>query len=101
MRENKAEEERCLEEVEDLICRYEKTSPVAGVIIEPIQAEGGICFAFLAFGFYCSYFSLLGDNHASPKFFKALQQICLKYGSAFIVDEVQTGGGGTGQYWFV
>lgn len=46
MRENKAEEERCLEEVEDLICRYKKTSPVAGVIIEPIQAEGGICFAF-------------------------------------------------------
>lgn len=45
------------------------------------------------------YFYFEGDNHASPEFFKGLQQICLKYGSAFIVDEVQTGGGSTGQFW--
>lgn len=42
MRENKAEEERCLEEVEDLINKYKETSPVAAVIIEPIQGEGGM-----------------------------------------------------------
>ena len=42
MKENKAEEKRCLEEVENLIEDYEKTSPVAAVIIEPIQGEGGM-----------------------------------------------------------
>lgn len=42
MRENEAEEKRCLEEVENLIESYEKMSPVAAVIIEPIQGEGGM-----------------------------------------------------------
>lgn len=39
--------------------------PVAGVIVEPIQAEGG-------------------DNHASPHFFRAVQQTCLKVLSIFV-----------------
>jgi 4-aminobutyrate aminotransferase/(S)-3-amino-2-methylpropionate transaminase len=78
--ENKAEESRCLEVIEDLFHQYQKTSPVAAVIIEPIQSEGG-------------------DNHASPEFFKSLQQICFKHDSVFIVDEVQTGFGSTGTLW--
>lgn len=46
--------------MEDLIVQYEaKNIPVAGIIIEPIQAEGG-------------------DNHASPEFFQKLQAIAKK-----------------------
>ena len=45
MRENEAEEARCLETVEELFHLYnhEKNAPVAAVIVEPIQAEGGTC----------------------------------------------------------
>lgn len=44
-------------QVEDLIARYNKVGkPVAGIVTEPIQAEGG-------------------DNHASPEFFQKLQRI--------------------------
>lgn len=82
---------------------------MAGVIIEPIQSEGG-------------------DNHASPEFFQELQRVTrkvkryfsrriyfpvcyktfqchnfiLKYfqrGAALLIDEVQTGGGPTGKMW--
>jgi len=79
--ENKKEDDRCLAEVEDLIDRYNKKGvPVAGVVIEPIQSEGG-------------------DNEASPEFFQRLQKICQKTGSALLIDEVQTGGGPTGKMW--
>ncbi|KAJ8920285.1 hypothetical protein NQ315_011946 [Exocentrus adspersus] len=80
-RENKAQDTKCLEEVEDLIEQYKKKDiPVAGVIIEPIQSEGG-------------------DNEASPEFFQKLQRICKKNGAALLIDEVQTGGGPTGKFW--
>uniref|UniRef100_A0A3P9NNI4 4-aminobutyrate aminotransferase, mitochondrial n=1 Tax=Poecilia reticulata TaxID=8081 RepID=A0A3P9NNI4_POERE len=79
--ENAQEEARCLEEVEDLIVKWrQKGKPVAGIIIEPIQAEGG-------------------DNHASPDFFRNLRNISRKHGCAFHVDEIQTGGGCTGKFW--
>ncbi|XP_068086216.1 4-aminobutyrate aminotransferase, mitochondrial [Anabrus simplex] len=81
VRENEAEDRRCLAEVEDLIEKYKKRgSPVAGIVVEPIQSEGG-------------------DNEASPKFFQELQRIAKKHGSALLVDEVQTGGGPTGKMW--
>lgn len=54
--------------------------PVAGIIIEPIQSEGG-------------------DHEASPEFFQNLQKITKKHGVALIIDEVQTGGGSTGKWW--
>ncbi|KAL2100627.1 hypothetical protein ACEWY4_002388 [Coilia grayii] len=80
-RENAQEEARCLEEVEDLIEKWRKKGrPVAGIVIEPIQAEGG-------------------DNHASPDFFLKLRDIARKHGCAFHVDEVQTGCGATGKFW--
>uniref|UniRef100_A0AAY4CZY3 4-aminobutyrate aminotransferase, mitochondrial n=1 Tax=Denticeps clupeoides TaxID=299321 RepID=A0AAY4CZY3_9TELE len=80
-RENAQEEDRCLEEVEDLIVKWrQKGKPVAGIVIEPIQAEGG-------------------DNHASPDFFLKLRSIARKHGCAFHVDEVQTGCGTTGKFW--
>nr|NVI72056.1 putative 4-aminobutyrate aminotransferase, mitochondrial-like protein [Cucujiformia] len=79
--ENKAEDDKCLAEVEELIVKWNKKGcPVACVIVEPIQAEGG-------------------DHHASPDFFRRLQKITKKHGCAFMVDEVQTGCGSTGRMW--
>ncbi|EFN75225.1 4-aminobutyrate aminotransferase, mitochondrial [Harpegnathos saltator] len=82
MRHNQQEDKRCLAEVEGLFEKFEKEkkTPVAGVIIEPIQSEGG-------------------DNHASPEFFQELQRITKKNGAALLIDEVQTGGGPTGKMW--
>ncbi|XP_066157229.1 probable 4-aminobutyrate aminotransferase, mitochondrial [Euwallacea fornicatus] len=80
-RHNKEEDDKCLAGVEELFEKWGKNGmPVAGVIVEPIQSEGG-------------------DNHASPYFFQRLQAICRKNGAALIMDEVQTGGGPTGQFW--
>merc|ERR1711963_260485 len=54
--------------------------PVAGMIVEPIQSEGG-------------------DYHGSKEFFQGLDKICKKYDISFMIDEVQTGGGSTGKMW--
>ncbi|VVC31952.1 Pyridoxal phosphate-dependent transferase, subdomain 2,4-aminobutyrate aminotransferase [Cinara cedri] len=81
LKENDQEDQRCLAEVKELIEKWEKKgNPVAGIIIEPIQAEGG-------------------DNHASPYFFQQLQKIAKKYNAGYLIDEVQTGGGPTGKMW--
>lgn len=53
---------------------------MAGIVVEPIQSEGG-------------------DNEASPEFFQSLQAIAKKYEAGFLIDEVQTGGGATGKMW--
>ncbi|XP_076674863.1 4-aminobutyrate aminotransferase, mitochondrial [Andrena cerasifolii] len=79
-KENKEEDARCLEEVEDIIEKWEKEMPVAGVIVEAIQCEGG-------------------DRHASPNFFHDLQAIVKKRSIPLILDEIQTGGGATGRMW--
>ncbi|KAH8895670.1 4-aminobutyrate transaminase gata [Thozetella sp. PMI_491] len=76
--ENQAEEERCLHETDRLIVNAPK--PVAAVVVEPIQSEGG-------------------DNHASPRFFQGLRDLTKKRGVLLIVDEVQTGVGATGKFW--
>jgi 4-aminobutyrate aminotransferase/(S)-3-amino-2-methylpropionate transaminase len=78
VQENAAEEKRCLEEVERLIKEFH--NPVAAVMVEPIQSEGG-------------------DNHASPAFFQGLRDITKRNKVLFIVDEVQTGVGATGKFW--
>jgi 4-aminobutyrate aminotransferase len=53
---------------------------VAGIIIEPIQGEGGYVPA--------------------PKFFlQELQRICQQHGIMLILDEVQSGMGRTGKWW--
>ncbi|KAG5899124.1 hypothetical protein JTB14_021624 [Gonioctena quinquepunctata] len=81
VKENKAEDEKCLAEVEELIEKYNKKGcPVAGIVVEPIQSEGG-------------------DNEASPEFFQKLQKIAKKHGAGFLMDEVQTGAGATGKMW--
>nr|XP_039263203.1 4-aminobutyrate aminotransferase, mitochondrial-like [Styela clava] len=79
-RENDAEEARCLAQVEELIERWRTKSPVAGLIIEPIQAEGG-------------------DRHASDDYFRKLRNIATKYDIGFICDEVQTGMAISGRFW--
>jgi L-lysine 6-transaminase len=53
---------------------------LAGLIIEPIQSEGG-------------------DNHFRPEFFHALRALCDQHGMMFILDEVQTGIALSGKMW--
>jgi 4-aminobutyrate aminotransferase/(S)-3-amino-2-methylpropionate transaminase len=79
--ENSEEESRCLALTEEAIIASRATKkPVAAMIVEPIQSEGG-------------------DNHASRDFFRKLRKIAEDLEVAFIVDEVQTGGGATGTFW--
>ena len=62
--ENAAEDKKCLAIVEELIDEWaKKGNPVAGLIIEPIQGEGG-------------------DNRASDEFFRALKDLTEKKGSS-------------------
>ena len=75
---NSSEEKRCLEAVERIIKEFH--NPVAAVVVEPIQSEGG-------------------DNHATPAFFQGLRDITKRHNVLFIVDEVQTGVGATGKFW--
>lgn len=75
---NKEEDARCLKIVEERFQNWR--CPIAGVIVEPVQSEGG-------------------DNHASAEFFQGLRDITLKYGAKLIIDEVQAGCGGTGIMW--
>ncbi|ODV62895.1 4-aminobutyrate transaminase [Ascoidea rubescens DSM 1968] len=77
-KENKQEDDRCLAIVENLIKTWE--FPVAALIIEPVQSEGG-------------------DNHGSSYFFQGLRDITLQNDVVMIVDEVQTGVGATGKLW--
>ena len=56
------------------------TKDTAAVLIEPIQAEGGV-------------------QTAPKEFFKAVRDVCTDNGTLMIVDEVQTGMGRTGK-WF-
>ena len=53
---------------------------IAGIIIEPIQGEGG-------------------DNHFRPEFFAELRRIADEHEALLIFDEVQTGIGATGTFW--
>ncbi len=78
VQENAEEEKRCLEQAERIIKEYH--NPVAAIIVEPVQSEGG-------------------DNHASPAFFNGLREITKRNNVLMIVDEVQTGVGATGKFW--
>lgn len=64
--ENKAEDRRCLAEVEEQFEVFNKQGKfVAGVIVEPIQAEGG-------------------DHHGSATFFQGLQRLTKKVVDRYI-----------------
>ena len=62
--ENAETEARALAEVEATIIKWKKIKPVAALIVEPVQAEGG-------------------DNHASPSFFNALRTLTKEHGGVF------------------
>ncbi len=53
---------------------------IAGILIEPIQGEGG-------------------DRHFRPAFFKRLRELADRHEALLIFDEVQTGMGLTGSMW--
>lgn len=53
---------------------------IAGILIEPIQGEGG-------------------DHHFRPEFFHRLRDFADQYEALLIFDEVQTGMGSTGTMW--
>ncbi len=55
---------------------------VAGILVEPIQGEGGYIVP-------------------PPGFFPALRRLCDKYGILLIADEVQSGMGRTGKWWAI
>lgn len=59
---------------------HDNKDDIAGLIIEPIQGEGG-------------------DNHFRKEFFQQLRQICDESEILFIFDEVQTGIAMTGKMW--
>jgi 4-aminobutyrate aminotransferase len=55
---------------------------VAGILVEPIQGEGGYVLP-------------------TPGFFPALRQLCDRHDILLIVDEVQSGMGRTGKWWAI
>ncbi len=55
---------------------------VTGILVEPIQGEGGYIVP-------------------PPGFFPALRKLCDKYGILLIADEVQSGMGRTGKWWAI
>jgi acetylornithine/N-succinyldiaminopimelate aminotransferase len=56
------------------------TSNTCGVVVEPVQGEGGV-------------------TPATPEFLQGLRKICDEAGALLIVDEVQCGLGRTGTLW--
>ncbi len=55
---------------------------VAGILVEPIQGEGGYVLP-------------------APGFFTRLRDVCDRYGILLMVDEIQSGAGRTGKWWAV
>lgn len=74
----KEEEKMALQQVKEAIIN--NRDDIAGLIIEPIQAEGG-------------------DNHFRIEFLQALRTICDESEILLIFDEVQSGMGLTGKLW--
>jgi 4-aminobutyrate aminotransferase len=71
---------RCATDVEEAI-QTTTSGKIAAFIAEPIQGVGGFITP-------------------PPEYFKMVVDIVRKYGGVFICDEVQTGWGRTGDYWF-
>ena len=71
---------RCARDIEEVI-QTTTSGRLAAFIAEPIQGVGGFITP-------------------PPEYFKIAVEIVKKYGGVFICDEVQTGWGRTGDYWF-
>lgn len=74
----KREETKAIEEIKSAIKQF--PDEIAGLIIEPIQGEGG-------------------DNHFRESFFRQLRKLADEHEFLLIYDEVQTGVGLTGKMW--
>lgn len=72
------EEKKALAEIRQAFADH--PHEIAGIILEPIQGEGG-------------------DNHFRPEFFRALREVATEQEALLILDEVQTGFGTTGRFW--
>lgn len=55
---------------------------VAGILVEPIQGEGGYVIP-------------------TPGFFPRLREVCDRYGILLMADEIQSGAGRTGKWWAI
>ena len=71
-------ENKAVEEIEQAF--LDNPNDIAGIIIEPIQGEGG-------------------DNHFRAEFHQSLRRLADKYDALLIYDEVQSGLGLTGKMW--
>lgn len=71
-------ERRSIAAIEEAFDR--RPHDIAGILIEPIQCEGG-------------------DRHFRPAFLKELRRIADEREALLIFDEVQTGVGATGKWW--
>jgi 4-aminobutyrate aminotransferase len=67
---------------DEILQRLLPADEVAGIMIEPIQGEGGYIVP-------------------PPDFFPALRALCDKYEILLIADEVQSGMGRTGKWWAI
>jgi L-lysine 6-transaminase len=78
-REVAAAEQRVLEEIAAYLEQH--AVDVAAILIEPIQGEGG-------------------DNHFRREFLQGLRDLADRHEALLIYDEVQTGAGLTGSWWY-
>ena len=67
---------------EEVFHRNIPAEEVAGILVEPIQGEGGYIVP-------------------TAGFFPALRELCDRYGILLIADEVQSGMGRTGKWWAI
>jgi 4-aminobutyrate aminotransferase len=67
---------------EQILGKILAAEDVAGILVEPIQGEGGYIVP-------------------PPGFFPALRKLCDTYGILLIADEVQSGIGRTGKWWAI
>jgi L-lysine 6-transaminase len=74
-----SEEERVLGEMTSYLDTH--ALDVAAILIEPIQGEGG-------------------DNHFRPEFLAGLRDLADRFDVMLIFDEIQTGMGLTGSWWY-
>ena len=78
LEEVKKLEEMALTQIEMAVKQYK--GDIAGLILEPIQGEGG-------------------DNHFRPEFIAELRRMADEHEFLFMLDEVQSGMGITGKMW--
>ena len=67
---------------EEILGKILPAEDIAGILVEPIQGEGGYVVPTSAF-------------------FPALRKLCDKHGILLIADEVQSGMGRTGKWWAI